>query len=979
MSNRPKIQCGMTDSESIEYCKDSNKSKMYNKADIVDLATRCGIEDASKKNRADLCELIAKKVSSRAHLEPDCRAKSENCMNYNKSEIEQLAEKCGVSTQGTRADMCSRIAKSILSLPPSKLKERDLFGSDTSSAGTPSYSGTPQKTQSDSKCILDHPTVAKLESTYTRSELIRMCNEKGMECKSGWTKTDLAKAIIACSGPTPQNPQCLENMHNLPSVDDLMSYNREDLVDMCAIKGIKHSKSSTKLQLAQALYSCACTDGTPISPSPSPTLSPPLTPPLTPPQTYKTSGDVDDCVSKLQSKNVGQIQALFEELNLMGRPTTKADMSEYICANKKCRAPNWDCEGDLVCDISSRDFPNGEGVCIPKKLADSRKKHKSYILPSGTRVIGMPSVIDKLAKEINDRKSSSSSSSSSSIHSRPSTVFPTFSSVPPVLHKPQTGASKYNIPCYANLTYEELNKMTKADLIGMFFGTTGSKINISVNSWTKGEIIAYLCAKGQNNYCTSPDWECEENYVCDANTNPGICVRPDFADEQLKRLTKGKPKYSSMVFDGKKIIGKPEIIKKLTAQLSNSSSRSPSPPPRQASTPPRQASPPPYSHHPSTYQQPTPRIYHPSPPRQASPPPYSHSYHPPPPYSNHPSTYQQPTYPYTSYQQSTPPPYSYPPSTYKQPTPHSYSSHPSPTRHTTAGYPVHNVGERLTKFGDIVGKHRDLAAYLDSGRAAPSPSPALASVSDVPILGRRQSDSGREAPSPALASASDVPILGRRQSDSGREAAALAAERTRPSALLSRPTPLAAIPADLKAAAVLQKELQPLSPQSVDLTGPPDTPDLISHLSAPNLDLRRHSVDSPNPLAPSARAPPRAPRAPAARAPPSARAPSPEKPVTVSVLTKKSSGTPPVLVTNPTTPDYTPPETPQIKHPDDSTPILTGEEGGKKKKPKVSPRIDLNEVPDVLKEIQEETAELIEEMAATQEHLAACLGLMSDR
>ena len=532
MSNLPKVHCGMKDKEAIDYCK--NPKKMYSKEDIVNLATRCGIEDAHKKNRNDLCDLIAKQVNNGESAMFDVHTKAANCTKYQKKEIIALAEKCKVDTTGTNEQICARIAKSILSLPATHSNSSTPSAS-SSSSGTPI--GTPPiGTPPESKCIMKHPP----------------------------------------------NPPCLEKMRTLPSVEDLMTYNKDVLKQMCDIKGIKYSTKYNKLQLAQALFSCTCNDGTPSSPTPSsstpssPTPSSP-TPSPTPP---KTSGTLSNCVASLTSgkskEKAERLKELFDELNLKGMPKKQSDQAEYICAskqNKKCKAPNWDCEGDLVCDISTKNFPNGEGVCLPKKFAESREPHKTYVLPSGTKIIGMPSVINELKREIekNAKLSSQTSKTSSSTHNRPPTT------IPPVSHKPQTGSSLYNTPCYAGLTYEQLNKMTIQELIAKFFGTTGSKINISVNSWTKGEIIAYLCAKGQQNYCNAPDWTCEGDYVCDASTNPGICVRPDFAEKQLQRKTQGKTKYDHMFLGGRKIIGKPEIIKLLKDQLQQST-RSPSQP-----------------------------------------------------------------------------------------------------------------------------------------------------------------------------------------------------------------------------------------------------------------------------------------------------------------------------------------------------------------------------------------------------------------
>ena len=381
-------------------------------------------------------------------------------------------------------------------------------------------------------------------------------------------------------------------MKSLPSEEGLMTYSKETLMKMCDIKDIKYLKSDTKKTLANKLFSCTCDDGaTPPSatPSSSSSSSPSPSPSPSPSKSYKTSGTLSDCVSKLTSdsklrskEKADRLKQLFEQLNLKGMPRKQGDQAEYICAskqNKKCKAPNWKCDSDFVCDISTKDFPNGEGVCLPKKFAESRSPHQTYVIPgTKTKVIGMPSVIAKL-KKLYEKKSStpsSSTSSSSSTHSRPSVKTSPFFSRTPDVHKTQTGSSIYNTPCYNGLTYEELDNMKVNDLKTRFFGATKSKLNISVNGWTKGEIIAYLCAKGQDNYCNPPDWSCKQDYVCDTSRTPGVCVRPKFADLQLGRKTNGENKYDHMFLKGQKIIGKPEVIQLLRKQLEQSS-RSPSP------------------------------------------------------------------------------------------------------------------------------------------------------------------------------------------------------------------------------------------------------------------------------------------------------------------------------------------------------------------------------------------------------------------
>ena len=95
-----------------------------------------------------------------------------------------------------------------------------------------------------------------------------------------------------------------------------------------------------------------------------------------------------------------------------------------------------------------------------------------------------------------------------------------------------------------------------------------------------------------------------------------------------------------------------------------------------------------------------------------------------------------------------------------------------------------------------------------------------------------------------------------------------------------------------------------------------------------------------------------------------------KKPPTTKVI-----GTPPPLVEDPKTPDYTPPITPPLQYekPLDDTPVI--EKHVSRKKSIKS----YDDIPEVLGEIQVEESPNIEELEDIQKHLLQCLGLSTRR
>jgi NACalpha-BTF3-like transcription factor len=467
----PKVGCGINTDESINFCQ---KSKLYKTKDIQELAKKCGI-DITKKSRQELCNEIAKSISSgNFELEsPECNEENANkCNTYNRMDINLLAQKCGVSIEGKNSDVCDRIAQAVLNgtytaqAPASsssrtptptptptpiapkcdtKCKSKDLRAdvdllakkcgvstegnkkqvcdriaeavlNGTYAVPAPSSSPTPTPIPSkcDTKCkskdlradvdllakkcgvstegnkkqVCDRIAQAVLNGTYKVSEpstssstpsspsssKTKSCvlNPTSVKELNKLSKSELVNALHSCMKQTKSN--CLPNMETLPSVDDLVEhYTIEQLKKMCDIKNIKYTNSMSARQLAEALDACACES----------VYTKPSTPIYTSKSTSKSTSNDDDCFKKHRDKKVTELKELYKKLGIMGAEKTKEALTEYLCSTKKCKNPDWVCEDGLVCDASVANFPDGEGVCIPRDLAEKMiaKTHK-YIPPN---------------------------------------------------------------------------------------------------------------------------------------------------------------------------------------------------------------------------------------------------------------------------------------------------------------------------------------------------------------------------------------------------------------------------------------------------------------------------------------------------------------------------------------------------------------------------------------------------------------------
>jgi hypothetical protein len=117
--------------------------------------------------------------------------------------------------------------------------------------------------------------------------------------------------------------------------------------------------------------------------------------------------------------------------------------------------------------------------------------------------------------------------------------------------------------CYNGYTLQDLKDMKVAQLNNLF-GKEKGKLNLRGKPTTRGEMIEYLCAVGQNRRCKEPNWDCEDGLVCDASNQPdeGVCISPELADKR-----KG---FSTIMWKGKRIIGNATAIKALQKSLKKS-------------------------------------------------------------------------------------------------------------------------------------------------------------------------------------------------------------------------------------------------------------------------------------------------------------------------------------------------------------------------------------------------------------------------
>ena len=459
--------------------------------------------------------------------------KCETSKKYKKEDIISLAKKCNVETTGTRAEICARIAQSVLS--------------GSFPVTTP---GSPVKPK---KCSLNKNKSPAELMKYSKDDLLKMCAERKMLCAKSWTKMQIATSLSACV-PSNVEPVCLIG-ETLLSTPELESKPKKVLQKMCDEKDIKYAESWNRNKLAKALRACECrkpadtasvdSDASDPSDADPSDADPSDADADADPSDADADADPSDADSlcyggktyeQLKEMKNPELSALFGkgkgQLDIKGRPTKKEEMIGYLCASKqndRCKAPNWECKDDLVCDASNQ--PE-DGVCISPELADKRG-FEQITLSNGKRIIGNPTAIKKLKESFKTQPVA-----------RPGS---------PRVPSPQKADSL----CYGGKTYEQLKEMTNPKLSALF-GKGKGQLDIKGRPTKKEEMIGYLCASKQNDRCKAPNWECKDDLVCDASNQPedGVCISPELADKrtEFEQIT---------LSNGKRIIGNPSAIKKL--------------------------------------------------------------------------------------------------------------------------------------------------------------------------------------------------------------------------------------------------------------------------------------------------------------------------------------------------------------------------------------------------------------------------------
>jgi hypothetical protein len=266
-------------------------------------------------------------------------------------------------------------------------------------------------------------------------------------------------------------------------------------------------------------------------------------------------------LTQLELMKNSELTKLFGKeggLNLRGAPKRRDEMIGYLCSveqNRRCTSPDWECDGDLVCDASNQP---GEGVCIPSDLAD--KRNFETIMWKGKRIIGNPSAMKALKKALSPKVPSPTPKVPSPTPKVPSPT-PKVPILKAKVPTPTVPTGEKN--CYGGYTLTQLELMGRPALNQLFVKEGGLKLRGRPNN--RDEMIGYLCSVEQNRRCKSPEWECEGDLVCDASNQPdeGVCIPIDLANDRLS--TKGIHK---MIFNGKTIIGNITAIKSLRKALS---------------------------------------------------------------------------------------------------------------------------------------------------------------------------------------------------------------------------------------------------------------------------------------------------------------------------------------------------------------------------------------------------------------------------
>lgn len=84
----------------------SRQCMRYTKVSLVDIASRLGLGLPSKITKARLCEMIQKRLSEKKNV---FMLENKPCESYKLSTLQKYAKEMGLSTTGTRKELCDRI------------------------------------------------------------------------------------------------------------------------------------------------------------------------------------------------------------------------------------------------------------------------------------------------------------------------------------------------------------------------------------------------------------------------------------------------------------------------------------------------------------------------------------------------------------------------------------------------------------------------------------------------------------------------------------------------------------------------------------------------------------------------------------------------------------------------------------------------------------------------------------------------------
>ena len=349
------------------------------------------------KTRSRRKSKTRKKSTSKSSL--DCNIDQKTCeksQKYKKADIVALAEQCGVDTSGTRKDICARIAAAV-------------------GAGAP-----PPPGPSPSPTSL--PTTAELLKQKSKDDLLKLCEQRRVECKKSWNKTKIAQTIRAAAPKPPSAPKQPTPKHDKESkllLDEIDMFLDDELE--LQYRGekdiIKNQIFNLLLPMLDQIKAGEISpdslpdeedlnaDGIPFSPdeiydgiitnlerSPQPSPQP------SPAKCF--GGNTYD---ELINKKVTELRQLLADAGVtQGRPIKKDQMAQYLCnvaQQPRCNPEKGIfCDGDDVCDAS-----NEEGVCVSPRLANLRGFEEMF-MPDGRRIIGTKAALKALQKRMSQSK-----------------------------------------------------------------------------------------------------------------------------------------------------------------------------------------------------------------------------------------------------------------------------------------------------------------------------------------------------------------------------------------------------------------------------------------------------------------------------------------------------------------------------------------------------------------------------------------------